>query len=282
LESTLKRQTNAAVNMFKRPYYIALGIVVVLTLVVLKLPARTTSQLKLAISGLFLPFFGLAGSAEKLAEKAGNAVTPRGALLTQIEQLQAENQELKLRLAQWDVVAKENARFRQYYGWEKQAPYKFKIARVIGREPANWWRTLRIDKGIRDGVTTNCAVFTTEGLVGRISEAGFAHAQVVLVGDPNCRVAVLVDESRDHGIIAPASSSPLDPALVDLSYLPRQSQLRAGQRIVTSGEGGIFPPGILVGYLVDFRSIGYGLYQEARVKVSVRMNALEEVFVKIP
>ena len=69
---------------------------------------------------------------------------------------------------------------------------------------------------------------------------------------------------------------------MDLSYLPRQSQLRAGQRIVTSGEGGVFPPGILVGYLVDFRSIGYGLYQEARVKVSVRMNALEEVFVKVP
>lgn len=267
--------------MFKRPYYIALGIVVVVTLVVLKLPARTTSQLKLAISGLFLPFFGLAGSTEKLAEKAGNSIAPRGALLAQIEQLQAENQQLKLQAAQWDTIAKENARFRQYYGWEKQVPWKWKPARVIGRDPANWWRTLRIDKGLRDGVTTNCAVFTTEGLVGRVSDAGFAQAQVVLLGDPNCRVSVTVEDTRDQGIIAPASSSPLDPTLVDLSYLPRQSQLRAGQRIVTSGDGGIFPPGILVGHLVDFRSIGYGLYQEARVKVAVRMNALEEVFVKL-
>jgi rod shape-determining protein MreC len=202
-------------------------------------------------------------------------------LVTQIEQLQAENQELKVRLAQWDVITKENARLRQHYGWEKHAPWKWKLARVIGRDPANWWRTVRIDKGMRDGVTTNCAVFTAEGLIGRVSEAGFAQSQVVLVGDPNCRVSVLVDETRDYGILAPASSSPLDPALVDLSYLPRQSQLRAGQRIVTSGEGGIFPPGLLVGYLVDFRSIGYGLYQEARVKLAVRMNALEEVFVKV-
>ena len=267
--------------MFKRPYYIALGIVVLVTLVVLKLPARTTSQLKLAISGLFLPFFGLATSTQKLAEKAGDSIAPRGALVAQIEQLQNENRELKLRLAQYETAALENARFRQYYGWEKQATYKCKLARVIGRDPANWWRTLRIDKGIRDGVTTNCAVLTPDGLVGRVSEAGYGQAQVVLLGDPNCRVAVLVDESRDHGIIAPASSSPLDPALVDLSYLPRQSQLRAGQRIVTSGEGGVFPPGILVGYLVDFRSIGYGLYQEARVKLAVRMNGLEEVFVKV-
>ncbi|HKQ39397.1 MAG TPA: rod shape-determining protein MreC [Verrucomicrobiae bacterium] len=267
--------------MFKRPYYIALGIVVLVTLVVLKLPARTTSQLKLAISGLFLPFFGLATSTQKLAEKAGDSIAPRSSLLAQIEQLQTDNQELKLRLAQYETAVQENSRFRQYYGWEKQLSYKPKLARVIGRDPANWWRTLRIDKGLRDGVTTNCAVLTHEGLVGRVSEAGFAQAQVVLLGDPNCRVAVLVEESRDHGIIAPASSSPLDPALVDLSYLPRQSQLRAGQRIVTSGEGGVFPPGILVGYLVDFRSIGYGLYQEARVKLAVRMNALEEVFVKV-
>jgi rod shape-determining protein MreC len=252
------------------------------TLVVLKLPARTTSQLKLAISGLFLPFFGLASSTEKLAQKAGDAIAPRSALLNQIEQLQAENQELKLRMSQWDATAKENLRFRQHYAWEKQASGKHKLARVIGRDPANWWRTLRIDKGLRDGVTTNCAVLTAEGLVGRVSEAGFAQAQVVLLGDPNCRVAVMVDETRDHGIIAPASSSPLDPTLVDLSYLPRQSQLRAGQRIITSGDGGVFPPGIPVGHLVDFRSIGYGLYQEARVKVSVRMNALEEVYVKIP
>jgi rod shape-determining protein MreC len=250
------------------------------TLVVLKLPARTTSQLKSALSGLFLPFFGLSGSAENFAEKAGDALAPRSALLAQIEQLQTENQQLKLQVAQWEAAAKENARFRQYYGWDKQGNYKCKLARVIGRDPANWWRTLRIDKGLRDGVTTNCAVLTPEGLVGRVTEAGLAQAQVVLLGDPNCRVSVLVDETRDHGIIAPASSSPLDPALVDLSYLPRQSQLRAGQRIVTSGDGGIFPPGILVGYLVDFRSIGYGLYQEARVKLAVRMNSLEEVFVK--
>lgn len=253
----------------------------IVTLVVLKLPAKTTSQLKLAISSLFLPFFGVAESTEKLAEKAGNSVAPRGVLLNQIEQLQAENQQLRLQMVQWEPVSKENARLRQLLGWEKQIPWKYKMARVIGRDPANWWRTLRIDKGLRDGVTTNCAVFTIDGLVGRVSEAGFAHAQVVLIGDPNCRVSVLVDETRDHGIIAPASSSPLDPSLVDLSYLPRQSQLRAGQRIVTSGEGGIFPPGLLVGYLVDFRSVGYGLYQEARVKLTVRMNALEEVFVKV-
>ena len=69
---------------------------------------------------------------------------------------------------------------------------------------------------------------------------------------------------------------------MDLSYLSRSSPLRAGQRVVTSGQGGVFPKGILVGHIVDFRTIGYGLYNEARVRVAVKMNALEEVFVKLP
>jgi rod shape-determining protein MreC len=65
-------------------------------------------------------------------------------------------------------------------------------------------------------------------------------------------------------------------------YLPRNSHLRAGQKVVTSGEGGIFPKNIVVGQLVDFRSVDYGLYNEARVKLAVRMNTLEEVWVKLP
>ena len=93
---------------------------------------------------------------------------------------------------------------------------------------------------------------------------------MVLVGDPACRV------------IAPSSSSPLDSTLVDLSFLSRSSQLKAGQRVVTSDLGGIFPKGIPVGQIVDFRSIDYGLYNEARVKLDEKMNTLEEVYVKLP
>lgn len=268
--------------MFKRPYYIALAVVVVVTVVVLKLPGRTASQVKLAISGLFLPLFGLASSAEQVAGRASTTSLPRAVLVEQLEQLQKENQQLRIRNMQWEPVMQENLRFRKHYAWEKQVSWKLKLARVVGRDPANWWRTIRIDAGLRDGVTTNCAVFTAEGLVGRVSEAGFAHSQVVLVGDPDCRVSVMVEETRDQGVVAPASSSPLDPMLVELSYLPRQTQLRAGQRVVTSGQGGVFPPGLVVGQLVDFRTVGYGLYHEGRVRLQVRMNALEEVWVKLP
>ena len=268
--------------MLRRPHYIIFGLVMVLTLAVLQLPAQTTSKLKLAISSLFLPLFGLAGSTQQLAAKAGGALVPRQELLRQLERLEKENQELRLRTVQWDTVAQENARLREHFAWQKRAAWNLKLARVVGRDPANWWRTLRIDQGSHDGITLNAPVFSAEGLVGRVSAVGSRQSQVVLVGDPDCRVAVLIEETGDHGVLAAASSSPLDPTLVELAYLPRNSRLRAGQKVITRGEGGVFPKNILVGQLVDFRSVDYGLYTEARVTLQVRLNSLEEVWVKLP
>jgi len=268
--------------MFRRPHYIILGVVILLTAAILKLPSGTSTQVKRALSGLFLPLFGLSDSAHRLSEKARNGLVPRSELLRQLDELQKENQELKIRAMQAQEGERENARLRQYFNFSKQERWKLKLARVVARDPANWWRTIKISMGSRDGVFTNSPVLTAEGLVGRVSEVGYAQSQVVLLGDPDCRVAVMIEETRDNGVIAPSSSSPLDNTLVDLTYLSRSSPLKAGQRVVTSGLGGIFPKGILVGQIVDFRTIDYGLYNEARVKLEVKMNTIEDVWVKLP
>jgi rod shape-determining protein MreC len=267
--------------MLRKPQYIVLGIVILLTVVVLKLPNRTAAQVKLAISSLFLSLHGLSGSARQVSEKAGNALVPRAELVRQLEQFQHENQELKIRDMQAQQNERENARLRHYYNFPTNR-WRLKLARVVAFDPANWWRSIRINLGSRDGVTNNSPVLVAEGLVGRVSEVGYAQSQVVLLGDPDCRVAVELEETRDHGIIAPSSSSPLDNTLVDILYLSRTSPLKAGQRVLTSGAGGIFPPGIVIGQIVDYRSIDYGLYNQARVKLEVKMNTLEEVWVKLP
>ena len=268
--------------MLKRSQYLALGAVVILTIILLKLPSRTASNLKLAISGLFLPLFGLAGSVENLANKSSYAVVPRPTLIQRIYQLEKQTQDLQLLLMQAEEARKENARLRQHLGLPQQYQWKRKMARVIANDPANWWRTIKIDLGSRDGVVTNAPVFTTQGLVGRISEVGYATSRVVLVGDPDCRVSVLVGTGpdREQGVISP--SGPHDNTLVDLTYLSRNAKLTVGMPVVTRGDGGIFPPGILVGQIADFRTMGYGLYREARVSLAVKMNSLEEVFVKMP
>jgi rod shape-determining protein MreC len=271
--------------MLKRPHLIALGAVILFTVVLLKLPARTAANVKLAVSGLFLPVFGLANSTERLANAASYAAIPKKQLIDRLVALEKERDQSRLQLMQAAEIFQENKRLRQLLKLPEQLPWPVRLSRVVSRDPANWWRTMKIDLGSRDGVRTNCTVIAPHGLVGRVSEVGYATSQVVLLGNPDCRVSVVVVEpngGRELGMIAPSSSSPLDDTLVELNYLARHSKLTAGMKVVTSGQGGVFPAGIIVGQIADFRTIGYGLYQEARVSLAVHMSSLEEVFVIMP
>jgi len=267
--------------MLKRPHYIALGLVVLLTLVILNLPSQTSARLKLGIGSLFLPLFGLASSSQHLAGAAGDTVVPRGELLRLNDNLRRENQQLRLQARQAEETARENARLRQLLDWQPRTSWKLKLARVVLREPANWWRTVQIDLGSRDGLRLNLPVLTTDGLVGRISSVSLTRSQVTLLGDPNCKVAARVEnETRDTGVIGPGG--PLDTELVELGYLSRNASLKPAQDVLTSGEGGIFPKGIPIGKIVDVQPVDYGSRTAARVRLAANLNALEEVWVMFP
>lgn len=270
----------------KRRHYIILAVVIVLTIVVLKLPARTATQFKLAIGSLFLPLFGLAGSSQQLAEKAGNAVVPRGDLLKQNEQLRRENAELKVQLQRLAELERENAHLRAQVGFKQASRANIKLARIIARDPANWWRNIQIDLGKRDGVRVDLPVRTAEGLVGRVSEVSETRSRVVLLGDPACPVSATVRDAQsnqpvDQGVIK-AAASVLDETMVELHFLAKASAVKPGQPVVTSDEGGLYPRGIRIGEIVDVRPVDFGLTHVARVKLAVKMNVLDDVWVVMP
>jgi rod shape-determining protein MreC len=266
--------------MLKRSHYIALGAVAVLTLILLNLPSHTSARLKLAIGSLFLPLFGLANSSDQLANKAGDAITTRGELLKENDALRRQNQELQLQGMQSQETARENARLRQLLGWQQTRPWKLKLGKIVLRDPANWWRTVQLDLGSRDGLRENLPVLTMDGLVGRVSAVGLTRSTVVLIGDRDCKVAAQVVETHDTGVIG--ATDPLDNSLVALGFLSKNAKLVPGQTVMTSGLGGIFPSGIPIGKIADSRQVEYGLYTEARVKLSADLSALDEVWVLFP
>ena len=268
--------------MLKRPHYIALGLVVVLTMTILNLPSQTMTRLKLGIGNSFLPLLGLTSSSRRLVEKAGDTVVPRGELLRQNEAFRQENQQLQLQVKEAEKIAQENDRLRRFLGWQQRSRLKLKLARVILSEPANWWRTVQIDLGARDGLTNNLPVLTPEGfLVGRVSQVTFTRSQVVLLGDPNCKVAARIENPNgDTGIIG--SSGPLESGFVELGFLSKNANLKAGQLVRTSGKGGVFPENIPIGNVVDTHSVESGLSSVARVKLAANLSALDEVWVRMP
>lgn len=267
--------------MLKKAPYILLGVVALTVLVVLKLPDRAAARVKLTVGSLFLPLFGVAASGQHLVEKAGNAVASRADLLAQNEKFRLENQELRVRLAQSAELQRENDQLRRQFGFTRNTTWKVRPAHVIARDPANWWRGLWIDLGRRDGLREDLAVVTPEGLAGRLADVAETRSRVVLLGDPSCRVAVRVAEAQEHGVIS-AAGGVLNGSLVGLGCLSKSDRLKSGQLVETSGLGGVFPAGIRVGHILDLRSVDYGLATEARVKLLVNLNYLEEVWVMTP
>ena len=267
--------------MFKRPYYIAVAIVALLTLVVLNLPSGTTTRLKLALGSIFVPIFGAAGGVQQVAARTGDSLLPKSELIKANEALRQQNQELRIQAMQFAEIARENDRLRQLVAWEKQTQWKRKLARVISHDPANWWRAVQIDLGSRDGLRENLPVLTPDGLVGRITEVSLLRSKVVLIGDASCKVpAVVENDARDKGMIV--GGGPFDGSFVKLTYLANNANLKPGQKVVTSDLSAIYPKGISIGVIADARPVESGLYFEAEVKLSAKLSSLEEVWVLLP
>jgi len=265
--------------MLRKKHYLALGAVTLVTALALSLPSGVVSHLKLAIGGLFLPLFGSVNAVRQLPARAADTLLPRSELLKDIATLQRENDQLKFQNSQAAAIARENDQLRAQIGWQRQQPWKLKPASIVLRDPANWWRTVQIDLGKRDGLVENLPVLTSDGLVGRVSSVGYTRSQVVLIGDPRCRVSArVVNPAHDMGVISPGE--PLENSLVNLVYLSGNANLKSGQEVVTSGEGGIFPAGIPIGLIAEnARPVESGISAETRVKLSANLGALDQVWV---
>jgi rod shape-determining protein MreC len=270
-------------EMLKKPQYITLVLVVLLVVVLLNLPSQTSGRLKLAISGLsFLPLFGLATSTHQASAKIGDTLVSKADLLRDNAQLRASNQVLSLQLQQTAEARRRLEELGRFLNNPMLKTWKMRLATIIAREPTSWWNCVWIDRGTRDGVAANFPVLTPDGLVGKVALAGETRSQVVLLGDAALRVSVRVGASNEVGVLMVASSSPREKNMIDLTCLSGASHVAAGDKVVTSGEGGVFPSGIPVGAVVDVFPQDNGLSKQVRVKLFADLGALEDVWVITP
>ena len=194
------------------------------------------------------------------------------ALLAEVEELRAKN------LAANEFEA-ENQRLRALLGYKESATqFDLVAARVIGREAATWSSTIIINRGSADGVSNDMAVVTAMGLVGHISEAGINSSKVQLILDPRSSVGTLVQrpESRVAGIVEGDINNPTMPRMVNI---PKNSDVIVGDVIVTSGFGGVYPKGIVVGKITDIQNEESGLLKYGVIETTVNFQKLEDVAV---
>jgi rod shape-determining protein MreC len=163
--------------------------------------------------------------------------------------LRSENVRLREdneRLLRWQQVAQglavENARLRDLAKLTPDPSASFVTGRVIANSGGAFVRSVLIDAGGDAGIVRGQAATTGEGLVGRVTEVGERASRILLVTDLNSRIPVAIDGSRERAVLAGDNSD--EPRLL---YLPAHSSAKVGDRLVTSGNGGIFPPGLPVG-----------------------------------
>ena len=163
-------------------------------------------------------------------------------LIDENERLREEN----ARLLKWQAVGRtleqENENFRQLLNALSDPLVLPITARVVGDSGGPFVRTLLINSGRRDGVRLGQAVVAPLGLVGRITEVGERSSRVLLLTDLNSRIPVVLEKSRYKGIlVGDNSTAPL------LEFLPTNATIAPGDRVVTSGDGGMLPAGRPIG-----------------------------------
>lgn len=163
--------------------------------------------------------------------------------------LREENARLKAendRLLRWERVAHElaaeNESLRALANAVPEQPARYVTARVIANVGGAFVRSILVNAGRRDGIDRNQAAINAQGLAGRVAEIGDRHARILLVTDLNSRIPVLVGRSRARAILAGDNT---DKPRVQ--FLPANARVEPGDRIVTSGHGGVFPRGLPIG-----------------------------------
>ncbi len=193
--------------------------------------------------------------------------------------LKAENAELRQNNVNVTEILAENARLLAILDYKKASPqFDFVTAQVIARDPGTWTSIIVINRGTADGIAKDMAVVTPQGLVGTVVNVYNNTAKVQLILDPRSAVGCLVQrpESRVAGIVEGSGSSPLSPHMINIA---RDADIIKSDKIITSGFGGIYPKGLLVGEVVDIINDEGGLLKYAVLKPSVDFDRLEEVLI---
>jgi rod shape-determining protein MreC len=226
---------------------------------------------------LFAPLeFGLSrvtSSVGHLVETVQHAAE----LAAQNQVYQDEIDRLQSAIVQMRELEVENRDLRALLGLRERAPLGSLLsANVIARDPLGSVQAVTIDRGASDGIRVDQPVITWKGLVGRIQEVHPTSSKILLITDVNSGVSVRIQDpaSRATGVIRGVG----DGRLL-LQYVPRTDLLRTEDVAITSGIGGIFPSGVLVGRVLQVRQRDVEVFQEALVEPAADLRNLERLYV---
>ncbi len=262
-----------------------LVITVILVIIILVLLVSTSNTQNISggqtvAGGVFVPvqrfFYQMTDNISSFFESSFSTTD----LAKENQDLQSELATLKSELSDYDELQKENERLSALLDYEQQhTEYTFKVAGISAKDPGIWFDSFTINVGSADGIAVDMPVVTPDGVVGRVEEVGLNWAKVMTVIDGQSGVSCIVERTRDVGSVRGRMENTPDDPLLDMDFLPIDTDIQVGDNILTSGIGGIYPKGLMIGQVVE---VGEQSNQKkVVVKSAVDFRSLEEVMVMV-
>jgi rod shape-determining protein MreC len=199
----------------------------------------------------------------------------------------AENEQLKERLAKAEAelhtarqAEAENERLKALLGLDEKSDVKSIPARVIARDPSIWFNTITINRGSTSGVAVNMPVVTGAGIVGRVITVSPWAAQVMLLTDEKAGAGAVVGQLGQSGALGSVRGrSDLGVGVIEMRYVSGLEQVEVGDYVMTTGQDGIYPPGLTIGKVVDVKKGTATQAHQILIQPGAQLDHLEEVAV---
>ena len=262
--------------------YIALLLAVVVGAFILTAFSSAHMQ---SLQGKFLslvsPFLRAGNVVQQELGSMGQGLKTLDQLEEEKRKLAQQNRELLATNNMLRDIEAENNRLRDALGYRERSVFRLLPAQIISRVASTWWNTVRINRGFEDGVETDQPVLTELGLVGKTTTVTKNEALVVLTTDETCKVAVTIEGSRERGILSGLRVQESGTGgELQLNFLTKNAALVPGMKVYTAGvSNGVFPSGILVGKVKEFRT--RALDGQAIVEPAVDLSRTGDVFVVV-
>ena len=202
------------------------------------------------------------------------------ALRAENEKLKGENTSLQKQIRDMEGLDDENKELRKMLDLrKKQTKVDLIAASVASKDPSNWYSTFTINRGLKDGVEKNQAVVNSNReLVGQISRTGDNWAEVITILDSQSAIGATIKRSKEIGIVE-GNATLRYSGKCRLGYIARDTDIQTGDFVETSGLGGIFPKGLLIGTVIEIYDENATMSKAATIEPLADIEKLNEVFV---
>ncbi|MBT7521291.1 MAG: rod shape-determining protein MreC [Nitrospina sp.] len=153
----------------------------------------------------------------------------------------------------------------------------FVIAKVIGYDATQWSKVIFINRGTNHKVQKNSSVMNNAGVIGHVIHSSPNSSKVLLITDSRSAVDSLFQETRESGITVGTGEN-----ICEMKFVPISAKINLGDKVISSGLGGVFPKGLVVGRVVDIVKQSQELFQDIMVEPSADLSNIEEVIILLP